>query len=60
MKEIAMKQLVLALCVLGLVWSACGASASDTEEQSVTFEFALTPETLCFNDDYYYSGHQRM
>lgn len=52
-----MKQLVLALCVLGLVCSARGASASDTEAKSVTFEFAITPETLCFNDDYYFEVH---
>jgi hypothetical protein len=46
-KEIAMKQLVLVLLVLGLVGAASGAAAGDT------FEVDMTTETVCFSiDDY--------
>ena len=53
-KEMAMKKLILALCVLGVMCSARGVSAGETDEKSVTFEFLMTSETLCLNDDYYF------
>jgi hypothetical protein len=51
-KEIAMKQLVLVLLVLGLVGAVSGAAAGNTEEQDVAFEVDMTTETVCFSGDY--------
>jgi hypothetical protein len=50
-----MKQLVLALLVLGLVCAARGASASDTEERPVLFEVDMTcTKPPCETDDFYF------